>query len=144
MRLLGVSKERAAKQETGTPVGRLINARGPHGITIDQHEALVEGSIAHNRYLIAIRALKQRSASDFSGASGYDGRDGDDPQYVERCQRDKRRWLEMRRWILDASPLAMMAFETWVIEDKEAWSLLGDLRLCANALVRLRKLDRAA
>ena len=141
MRLLGISREKAKQQETGTAIGRRI---GPGGINIDQHEVLVEANIAHRNYLWAINVGQQRSASDFSGAGGYDGNEGTDPEYIERCRRDVRKWKEKRRWILDASPLAMMAFETWVIEDKEAWSLLGELRLAANALIRLRKLDKAA
>lgn len=141
MRLFGVPREQARKQETGTAIGRALNNTD---LSQDQFEALEHYRIAYEQNRRALNVKRQRSASDFSGAGGFDADEGTDPDYVEWCDRQRRRFQELRRWALEATPFADMAIQAWVMEDKEAYKLLGDLRLAANAISRLLKLDNAA
>jgi len=141
MRLYGVPRQQARKQETGSAIGRALNNGD---ISQGQFDALDQYRIANEQYRRALDIKRQRSASDFSGAGGYDAIEGDDPDYVEWCNRQRSRFNELRRWALDATPFADMAIQAWVMEDKEAYRLLGELRLAANAIGRLLKLDSTA
>jgi hypothetical protein len=140
-RLFGLSREEAVRQEAGTAIGRALNNRD---ITRDQYDACMEWLVRRDAYDRALMVPKQRSASDFGGVRGYDGGDGTDEDYVAQCNKARSRYGEIRRWILDADSLGMMALETWVLEDREAYVLVGSLRVAANAINRLLRLDRAA
>jgi hypothetical protein len=141
VRLFGISREEAVRQEAGTAIGRALNNRD---ITRDQYDACMEWAVRLDSYERAIGVRRVRSASDYGGVGGFDGSDGDAPAYVESCQRARRRYGEIRKWIMDADPLGLFALETWVKEDKEAYALIGALRVAANAINRLMKFERAA
>jgi hypothetical protein len=141
VRLFGISREQALRQEGGTAIGRAYDNKD---ISRDQYEACMEWLVRLDAYEWAILVQRHRSASDFGGIRGHDGSDGTDERYVETCNRARSRYGEIRRWIMEADALGLMALETWVKEDKEAMTLLGSLRVAANAINRLMKLDRAA
>ena len=73
MRLFGLSREEAVRQEAGTAIGRALNNRD---ITRDQFDACMEWLVRRDAYDRAIMVPRQRSASDFSGVRGFDGGDG--------------------------------------------------------------------
>jgi hypothetical protein len=141
MRLFSIPRDEAVRQEAGTAIGRALNNRD---ITRDQFDACMEWLVRLDAYERAILVQRQRSASDFGGIRGHDGSDGTDESYVNACQRARSRYGEVRRWIMEADAFGLMALETWVKEDREAMSLIGSLRVAANAINRLMKLDRAA
>lgn len=141
MRHYGLSRQQAREQEGGLAIGRALNNRD---ITQSQFDALEHYRIVYANYQRSIGVKRMRSASDFGGAGGYDASEGDEPEYVEWCDRQRDKFIELRRAALSATPFADMAIQAWVMEDKEVYKLLGDLRLAANAITRLLKLDSAA
>jgi hypothetical protein len=141
MRLFGLSREEAVRQEAGSAIGRALNNKD---ITRDQFDACMEWLVRLDSYERAIGVRRVRSASDYGGAGGFAGGDGDEPDYVERCQRACRRYGEIRRWVMDADAFGLFALETWVKDDIEAYKLVGSLRVAANAIHRLLRLDKAA
>jgi hypothetical protein len=137
-RVYGLSKGSASLQEAGSAVGRLVLAGQ---LTRAQADAAEEYEKVVRAFLASIEARRPSSPGDLNRSGGYDGREGDDPAYIEKCHLAVRRYKEARRGLLEASPLAHFAMETWVTEGHEVWSLLGDLRLGLNALARLWRVD---
>jgi hypothetical protein len=90
--------------------------------------------INHRR---AVEARRMRSGGDLDRSGGYDASDGTEPLYVHWCENAEREMRETRRALLEAHPLAQLAVDAWVLEDKTAYGLLGELRVGLNALVRL-------
>ena len=99
---------------------------------------------AYEDYRFAIASRNPRSASDFSGPSGYDGSDPFDEDREKRDKRAIERWKAMRSAILSSGPMGMMAVEGIVIENKPLDKLIGDLRLALNAVERMNRIAKAA
>ncbi|MBW3095655.1 hypothetical protein [Pseudohoeflea coraliihabitans] len=98
----------------------------------------------YERYCHAMGLRNPRSASDYSGPSGYDG---SDPFESERAERDERAvadWKAVRRAILESGPFGMMAVEAILFENKPMQKFVGDLRLALNEVARLKKRRKAA
>ena len=137
-RLYGLATGPASLQEAGSAVGRLYLA-GMINSAQWGSVAVYEQVVSDYRTAIEVRRLG--SAGDFNRNGGYDGREGDEPTYAEKCRTAERRYLEAKRALRNVSSLAHLALAEWVIEDREPWSLLGDLRLGLDALVKLWCVD---
>lgn len=107
-------------------------------ITDEQFSAAEDIHVAYCGYRAAIMSRDPRSSSDYNGPGGFDGTD---PFDADRANRDKRsieHWKATRYAILNAGPLCMMAVEAIIFENKPAQSMMGDLRLALNAVIRMR------
>lgn len=141
MRHHKLSKTAAKRQEAGDALGLAYMAGD---LSNTQYDALVDYREAYENYQFALDQKRQRSASDFSGAGGFDSDDGSDPHYVERCERAKARYALYRRAALESGQLGHMAVKTWVLDDCVVKNLIGDLRLAANAIDRVKRMPKAA
>jgi hypothetical protein len=139
----GLTKTAANDQAGGSVIGRLYLMGSVNGLSQDQY--LAAQRIAEARHDAGKAILKPtvRSGSDFGGVRGHDASDGSDASYADWVARVTRRWKDIRSAILAAGPLAMMAVEMIVVEDKEPKGSLGDLRLALNAVHRLHSTGRA-
>ena len=99
---------------------------------------------AYEDYRFAIASRNPRSASDFSGPSGFDGSDPFDEDREKRDKRAIERWKAIRSAILSSGPMGMMAVEAIVIENKPLEGLIGDLRLALNAVERMNRIAKTA
>lgn len=150
VRLFGVSQDKAKTQEAGHALGRewlrtrFFSDDDVEKISAKQVAAAELFEKIHRNYSRALMAKNVASAGNLDRQGGHDSSDGAEPDYVARCSADERAYVESRRVLLDTSPLALFAVETWVLEDKQAWSLLRPLRLGLNALVRLYKIEQRA
>lgn len=91
-------------------------------------------------WMAAIEARNPKSPSDFTTSGGFDGRDPFDDASAARYSRIESEFKAARRAVLESGPFGMMAMETIVIENQEADSLRGDLRLALNRLAVLWKM----
>lgn len=130
----GMSREAAAKQESGTAIGRALR-RGELNAG-QASAAVIYGTVVAN-YQKAILARPLGSSSDLDRGPGYDGSSGDDPAYVDWCNAARRKYADSRRALLEADPLAQMAVNAWVLEDKGLDKQIGELRVGLNALAKL-------
>lgn len=112
-------------------------------ISRDQFDALIEFMELSRRYS-SMMVKQPKSASDYDRTGGHDNTDPFERRAEARDSKVQGDFKRGRTAILEASPLAMMAFETIVVENKEVMTLLGDLRLAANALDITRKVRKAA
>lgn len=138
-RLFGMDRDTAVRQESGTAIGRALQMRD---ISQEQHDAAREWEVRSREYSLALGSRRQRSASEFGGPSGYDGRTGDEQDYILQCERAKNRYAEVRHAAMEADPLGLMALETWVLDDRADFKLLGSLRVACNAIHRVLKNQR--
>lgn len=151
-----LSVEEARKQEHGSVIHRWHQAyltmkrrqpesAHPNEFTSTHLDAALRFHQLSHAWSAVVASRRQRSSSDFSGSGGYDGRDPFDPTIAARQAKTERDYKEARKAILESGPLGMMAIETVVIENKEAPSLLPDLRLALNRLsVAYKWMDKAA
>lgn len=137
-RVLGLSASFARRVEASTVFGRL---RLSGAISDHQYLAGEEYHRIVRRYHRAILAKQMTSGGNLDRMGGFDGGEGDEPDYVEQCQRDRRAYGDARRELLDADPLAQLATDGWILEDKELHGLIGELRIGLNALARLFRVD---
>jgi hypothetical protein len=142
-RVLGVSRIKAEQREAG--FGAIGRAFLLGELSSEQVEAAGRYEQIHRDYLYAIAARHGvSSGSDFDRQYGFDGDEGDNSGYIEWCNAAKRRYSDARRELLHADPLAHFAIEAWVIDNVEAWSLIGELRIGLNAIARMGQQRRAA
>ena len=144
MRLLGVTYEAAAQPDTGSAIGYAVHTKA---LSREQGEALFEFERVRRAYDTAILVKRVGSAGDLDKAGGFDDSDGTDDLYVDRCAAARRRYAESRRAILEAGaqlrePAVMMAVEAWALENKPLWGLLIPLRVAANVLMRLYRVEQ--
>lgn len=116
----------------------------PMMFTAQHLETAKEIQQAYENYRFAIASRNPRSASDFSGPSGYDGSDPFDEDREKRDKRAIEKWKAIRTAILNSGPLGMMAVEAIVIENRPLEGLIGDLRLALNAVERMNRIAKAA
>lgn len=142
MRAHGMTKDEAKKAEAGTVIGRLSrNAPEYGGLSKEQVSAAEYIALTKASADAAIQAPRVRSSTDYVGPTGG-GFALDDSAYEEWARGSIARWKEVRPVILHSGPLGMMAVETMVFENKDADSMIGDLRLALNAVHRYRSLAR--
>jgi hypothetical protein len=142
MRSHGLTKEEAAKAEAGTVIGRLSrNSPEYGGISKEQVSAAEYIAMAKASADAAIQAPRVRSSTDYVGPTGG-GCGFDDDGYAEWARGSVERWRKLRPVILASGPLGMMAVETMIFENKDAPSMVGDLRLALNAVHRYRSTAR--
>ena len=140
-RVFGLPEDAAKREEAGSALGRMFPpVKGDDGKP-KFNTYYLSGKAFEQAHMDNIKARdfkRQRSASDYSGAGGHDGRDGTDPAYVEWCDRAIARYEGMRRAILTCGePMAMSIVQAVVIEDKEMWKWIGELRCGLNAVARV-------
>jgi hypothetical protein len=90
MRVHGLSKQNATRQEASDWLGRMHLKQDFGGnpiITARQLEAYGLWVKVVAGYLRALDKRRERSASDLNCSPGYDARQGDEDGYVERCAR---------------------------------------------------------
>ena len=147
MRAFGMTRDEAKKAESGTVIGRLSrNAPEYGGLSKEQVSAADFIAMTKASADAAIQAPRVRSSTDYvgptSGGCGFVG-----SEYETWARDSVDRWKKLRPVILGSGPLGMMAVETMIFENKEAGSMIGDLRLAINAVHRYRstakRLDRS-
>lgn len=137
MRIGGMSKLAAGKQLT------VLHALYENGvISLSQRDAGIEWAEIAEDYGTAILKPRQRSASDYGGIGGFDNSEGDEPGYVAWCEKAKERYREARRVVLEAGPASLAAMEMFAERDGYSGHLIGDYRLGANAISRLRNSEK--
>ena len=134
MRQRGISRKAALDQKNGSELGRLLNSEE---ISTRQYDAANKWEKLDRKYktLIDARRLAARSGIDFERHGS--GTDPDDPEQIDRYLRIKERHNAARRAILESGPFGHMAIQLVIDADKPAKTLIGDLRLALNALVRI-------
>lgn len=137
-RVFGLSVGDSVKPEAGYALGRL---RLTNTISQEQINAGEEYEKVIRRYERAILVKRPISGGNIDRIGGFDDGDGTDEDYVEECNLARRAYGDARRALIDADPLAQMAVDAWVIENKAAYGLLGELRTGLNALARLYRVD---
>lgn len=142
MRAFGMTREEAKKAEAGTVVGRLSrNAPEYGGLSKEQVSAADYIAMTKASADAAIQAPRVRSSTDYVGPTGG-ACPLEDGAYAEWAQGSVERWRALRPVILGSGPLGMMAVETMIFENKEAPSMIGDLRLALNSVHRYRSKAR--
>ncbi len=96
----------------------------------EQHfHAAVALSSLYSDYLKAIRCAG--IAKTGSGRRSTDV-EGVDPAYVAWCNARRRAWLDVRRKLLNAGTLTLLAAQTVAIENKDSPALVGEFRVAMN------------
>lgn len=150
-----LSIEDARKQEHGSVISQWLaeylktKKRFPEGchpneFTQLHYDTALRFHKAHDAWLAAIDARRQRSSSDFSGIRGMDGSDPFEQERARRNERAEVEYKSARTRVLESGPLGMMAIEAIVLENQPVENLRGDLRLALNALSVLWRLQSAA
>lgn len=142
MRVHGLAKPFAATSDAGWALGRLLQG---HGIHPKQARELIETG---ERWLEVRRAYERgiaapgppRSGTDFTGPRGR----SDILPDPARTSGDIAAYHDARRAILNADPMALLAVEAIVLEEKESSKLLGPAMLGLNALAKLWRIGRWA
>lgn len=62
--------------------------------------------------------------------------EGVDPAYIGWCNARRRTWLEVRRRLLNAGTLTLLAAQAVAIENKDTPSLVGEFRVAMNIVGR--------
>jgi len=91
-------------------------------------------SALHADYLKAIKCPGLLPGEAGTGASSDP--DGTSPDYVAWCRRKRADWLAIRRDLLNAGSLALMAAQSVAIENRDAVSLIPDFREAMNIVHR--------
>lgn len=123
---------------------RYPDGNHPNTFTQMHYDTALRYHELYSRWLAVAGARAPRSASDFSGPSGYDGSDPFDGVRADRDAKTQSDFKDARKAILESGSLGMMAVETIIIENQPAESLRGDLRLALNRLAILWKYQEAA
>lgn len=142
-RMFGIAANDALSDKAGSVFGRMYlqgelgPLKGREGHAEATYAAGMEFARRRQAYLSAIAAPSSpRSGSDLSGGGRHIGMDHNAPEYVEKCDRARRHYAEIRRVCLDADPLALMALEAIVCDDRMVAPLVGPLRIACNAIQR--------
>lgn len=142
-RLFGIAANDSLSDKAGSVFGRMYlqgelgPLKGKEGHAEAVYMAGMEFARRRKDYLAAIAAPSApRSGSDLSGNGRHIGASFEDAAYVERCDRARRRYAEIRRVCLEADPMALTALEGIIWEDKMLASLVGPLRIACNAIHR--------
>lgn len=143
VRIHGLSPTKASHPAAGTAFGRAYLAHELHPHDPAYNQALYDAGLEFERrrraYRRAINAMRLASAGDLDRQSGFDGEES--PELVEACQRAMRSYAEIRTAILECGqPMAMLALECWILEDKPIE--IGALRLGLNAIWRIVHMSR--
>ena len=138
-RVFNMSAELADSQDGGCCARRMLlkstERRQEAARYFDAIDELRRAKKAHDK---AILARGVPSGGDLGRTGGFDDSDGTDPVYVAKCRRAVGQWKELRRAILECGqPMAMMAVDAIVFEERDQWNLLGDLRCALNAVNRV-------
>lgn len=151
-----ITPEEARKPEYGIVIAkwrenhrRFVKRYGkdtpdPHEFTEVHYDTAERYHMLHHRYLSAIEAKRQRSASDYSPAGGYDGRDPFDADLAARHKATEEAYTTARRAVLESGALGHMALQAIVVENKDLPELRSDLRTALNRLAVLWKLAATA
>jgi hypothetical protein len=147
MRLFGLSPTKASHPAAGTAFGRAYLAGELHPFDSAHNQSLFDAGLEFERrrraYRRAIHAMRLASAGDLDRQSGCGPSFGDteSPELVEASQRAMRSYAELRTAILECGdPLAMLALECWILEDRRMH--IGPLRLGLNAIWRIVHMSR--
>lgn len=161
IRMYGVAANDAMTDKAGSVFGRMYlqgelgAVKHSSGVAEAMYEAGVEFAKRRHAYLHAIQSPRSpRSGSDIGyvhDALQGDAEPGmdaapvvvlDDEAYAQRCTRAKARYAEVRRAAMEADPLALMALEMIVCEDRQSDRLFGPLRVGCNAIARMMRSER--
>jgi hypothetical protein len=143
IRIHGLSPSKASHPAAGTAFGRAYLAGELHPHDPAHNALLYDAGLEFERrrraYRRAINAMRLPSAADLDRQSGFDGEES--PALVEAHQRAMRSYAELRSAILECGdPLAMLALECWILEDRRMD--VGPLRLGLNAIWRIVHMSR--
>jgi hypothetical protein len=151
MRHFRLCEDVAKLPDAETAVGR---AHQSGQLSAAQLQAAKDYWSASRRYRSALLIKPVASAGDLHKIHGFDGGEGDEPEYVEDYNRAVRSMMDMRGALRDADNVTHQArmakglrpkagvvaeaVEAWVIEDRMAWGMIGELRVGLNALAKIR------
>lgn len=148
----GITPEEARRPEYGSVIAKWLenhkrfvkkygkDVPNPDEFTQLHYDTAMRYHTLYQRYLEAVEARRPRSASDYSPGGGYDGRDPFDPDLAGYYKAIETSYQKARHAVLESGPLGHMALQAIVIENREAESLRGDLRLALNRLAILWKM----
>jgi hypothetical protein len=125
-RQLGLSDRDAAHHDAPLVAWRWWKS----GEIQEQHflTAVALGTL-YSDYLKAIKC--PGIAQSGSGRKSADV-DGTDPDYVAWCNARRRTWLEVRRKLLNAGTLPLLAAQSIAIENRDRPALVGEFRVAMN------------
>lgn len=130
MRVFGLSEEDAKRQEGGTVIGRMYQAKA---ISIDQMRAAERYREVRNAYSCAMDAKPDtgRAPRDGFGEAGYEG----------FCIAAKAAHKDMMNALQalcqeHRSPAPISALDQFIVRDLHVGHMVGDLRLALNCLHR--------
>lgn len=150
-RVFGVSAVDAAKEESGSVVGRLVLSKalansekqGLDFLEAAEHfeklRRAFDAAILNSRLTTNTNYVDQRL--------GRDNGDGDDQDYIDQTVRARARYNEVRSAILNCGePMALMAMEMVILDEKEPQSdaMIGALRCGLNSVHRILRYERRA
>ena len=145
----------AAKQRDVRSVALEARKRqlGLAGRDADHHDAPIvawrwwkRGEVQEQHFLTAValsglyadylKAIKCPGiATTGSGRKSTDV-EGVDPAYIAWCNARRRAWLDVRRKLLNAGTLTLLAAQTVAIENKDRPALVGEFRVAMNIACR--------
>lgn len=97
------------------------------------YNAAVALNLLHGDYLKAIRCPGLMSGQTEGRPADTDGTD---PAYVAWCKRQRDSWLAIRRDLLGAGSLALLAAQSVAIENRDMVSLIPEFRDAMNIVHR--------
>jgi hypothetical protein len=130
-RHLGLSEADAAHHEAPVVAWRWWK-RGE--IQERHYNAAVALHALHADYLKAIKCPGLTPAGAGQGVS--DDIDGTSPDYVAWCRRKRDHWLAIRRDLLNAGSLVLLAAHSVAVENRDMVSLVADFREAMNIVHR--------
>lgn len=145
VRVFGLTEEQAQNRWGATAAGRLIfGDAGPASQKERQWDAVKQFWDLRDRYLTAIAAPKEGSGGGIRRGMP----DLDDYEYQEWCGRQVKAWDDFQSFLRDvqnenreANLYAVLQYV--IVEDRDMYHMLGDLRLLTNHMVRFFRVDGA-
>lgn len=137
---MGVPKRMADTAQAGSVVGRLVisNSLQPH--QLKAADMLHAAKMAAD---LAIEVKRQRSGSDHDRQPGHDNTDPWEAKAVKKAVDAEQLWRDLRRTIMESSPLGMMVVEGMIFEDRIMDGYEPELRTVLNEICR-RHMPRGA
>lgn len=133
-RLFGLSVDKSRDQKAGSFIGRLCIGKE---LSQAQYEALCMWEESARQYSIIMAGPKGDSAQDPNRVAGRSGHENvKRSEEIIKRHRAAERAIQDKQFELRGMANLWAALDICVRQDRDQFRLVGDLRHCANALIR--------
>ena len=133
-RLFGLSVDKSRDQKAGSFIGRLCIGKE---LSVPQYEALCMWEESARQYRIIMAGPKGDSAQDPNRVAGRNGHENEKRSMeITKRHRAAERAIQDKQFELRGTANLWAALDICVRQDRDQFRLVGDLRHCANALIR--------